>query len=101
MLAAIATERSFPCLAFIASTTCSHESRLRLDITTLAPASAYASAIARPIPRDDPVMIATFPLRSNKSSVFPLFMLQHQPCALQPMPSEPKERVFRLPGRLQ
>jgi hypothetical protein len=34
-------------------------------MTTLPPASAIASAIARPMPRLDPVTIATFPDKSN------------------------------------
>ena len=38
---------------------------LRAEITTLPPASANAPAIARPMPRLEPVMIATFPDRSN------------------------------------
>src|SRR5258706_15752339 len=38
---------------------------LRPEIVTLAPASAKPSAIARPMPRDDPVTIATLPDRSN------------------------------------
>jgi hypothetical protein len=32
-----------------------------LDTTTVAPAAMKASAIPRPIPREDPVMIATLP----------------------------------------
>src|SRR5579862_4421872 len=34
-------------------------------MTTRAPWAASASAVARPMPRDPPVTIATFPLRSN------------------------------------
>jgi hypothetical protein len=45
--------------------TSSQASALRLEITTFAPARAIASAIARPIPFDDPVTIATFPVKSN------------------------------------
>ena len=46
----------------------------QVQITTVAPASAYRSAIACPIPRDAPVIIATFPLKSNKLVItaFPL-----------------------------
>ena len=40
-------------------------SALRLVITTRAPKRASASAIARPIPRVDPVTSATFSVRSN------------------------------------
>ena len=44
---------------------------LRDEITTRAPASAKPSAIARPMPRDEPVTIATLPERSNKFIAFP------------------------------
>jgi hypothetical protein len=40
-------------------------SALRLEITTLAPICASSSAEARPMPRLEPVTIATLPLRSN------------------------------------
>src|SRR4051812_32691980 len=62
-----------PPLARIAAATASHGSWLRDEITTLAPESAKASAIARPMPRDDPVTIATFPVRSNKFIVSLLY----------------------------
>ena len=39
---------------------------LREEITTLAPCSAMRSAMARPMPREEPVMTATFPDISNK-----------------------------------
>src|ERR1700733_2570478 len=61
-----------PPLALIAATTSSHGSRLRPEITTLAPASAKISAIARPMPRDEPVTTATFPDRSKRLIHFPL-----------------------------
>jgi hypothetical protein len=51
--------------------TSSHACVLRLEITTLAPALAIASAIALPIPREDPVMSATLSLRENMDSVLP------------------------------
>jgi len=54
-----------PPLARIAKTTSSHGSWLRAEMTTLAPASANNSAIARPMPRDEPVTIATLPVRSK------------------------------------
>src|SRR5687768_12442368 len=38
---------------------------LRELITTLAPCSAMRSAMARPMPRDDPVITATLPVRSK------------------------------------
>src|SRR5687768_6449663 len=34
-------------------------------MTTFAPCSAIAAAMARPMPRDEPVTIATLPVRSN------------------------------------
>src|ERR1700730_15870433 len=45
--------------------TASHASALRLETTTLAPSRAIASALARPMPRLDPVTIATLPSRLN------------------------------------
>src|SRR5262245_61548581 len=49
----------------IAAATSSQAARLRAEIATLAPASANASAIARPMPRLEPVTIATLPVRSK------------------------------------
>src|SRR6478752_163722 len=40
-------------------------SALRLEITTFAPSFANSSADERPMPRLEPVMTATFPVRSN------------------------------------
>src|SRR6185295_19777641 len=40
-------------------------SALRLEITTFAPSFANSSAEERPMPRLEPVMTATFPVRSN------------------------------------
>jgi hypothetical protein len=40
-------------------------SDLRDEITTLAPCSAKRAAMARPIPREQPVTIATPPVRSK------------------------------------
>src|SRR5260370_29841665 len=40
-------------------------SALRLEITTLAPSLASSSAEDRPMPRLEPVMTATLPVRSN------------------------------------
>ena len=45
----------------------SQASCLRLEITTLAPCAASASAIALPMPLVEPVTIATLPCRSNRS----------------------------------
>src|SRR3954462_3133769 len=47
-------------------------SALRLEITTLAPSFASSSADERPMPRLEPVMTATLPLRSN--GVFFIFV---------------------------
>src|SRR5262249_26161613 len=48
---------------------------LREEITTLAPCSAIRSAIARPMPRVEPVMTATFPVMSNKLMFLSLLSL--------------------------
>src|SRR2546421_4265691 len=47
------------------SATSLQASALRLEITTLAPSFASSSAEERPMPRLDPVMTATWPVRSN------------------------------------
>src|SRR5580704_12116797 len=47
------------------SATTSHASALREEITTLAPSFASNSAEERPMPRLEPVMTATWPVRSN------------------------------------
>src|ERR1700733_234800 len=57
-----------PCAAFIASATALHGSSLREEMTTLAPCSARRSATARPMPRDEPVMTATWP-ETSKSDI--------------------------------
>src|SRR4051794_14651490 len=62
-----------PSLARIAAATSSHDSWLREEIATFAPASAKASAIALPMPREDPVTIATFPVRSNRFIIYLLY----------------------------
>src|SRR5215469_6052186 len=49
----------------IPSATSLQASALRLEITTLAPSRASSSAEARPMPRLEPVMTATWPERSN------------------------------------
>src|SRR6185312_9951326 len=71
------TAMASPPSFLIAATTSSHGSRLRPEITTFAPASAKISAIARPMPRDEPVTTATFPVRS-KSSFMALALFPHQ-----------------------
>src|SRR5215218_5040355 len=47
------------------SATSLQASALRLEITTLAPSFASSSAEERPMPRLEPVMMATWPVRSN------------------------------------
>ena len=54
-----------PCLALIAAATSWQGSALRDEITTLAPCSARRSAMALPMPRDEPVMTATLPSSEN------------------------------------
>src|SRR5262245_32866423 len=66
MFAGIASATSLPALSLIAFATSSQACCLREEITTLAPCSAIRSAMARPMPREEPVMTATFPDRSNK-----------------------------------
>src|SRR4051812_33046470 len=66
MLAAMATAVPLPKVSLISLVTWSQTSCLREDTTTLAPCSAIRSAMARPMPRVEPVMTATFPFMSNK-----------------------------------
>ena len=47
--------------------TASTASALRLETTTFAPARAISSAIDLPMPLVEPVINATFPVRSNMS----------------------------------
>src|SRR5829696_3403147 len=56
-----------PALA-ISSAVCSACLRVLEQVTTVAPAAARPMAIALPSPRPDPVTIATFPDRSNRSA---------------------------------
>src|SRR3954452_11899862 len=58
------TWASPPALRMPAATS-SQASALRLEITTLAPSLASSSADERPMPRLEPVMTATLPVRSN------------------------------------
>src|SRR3546814_5247343 len=60
-----------PYFALIPAATASQASCLRLDITTFAPCSAIASAIALPMPRDDPVISAIWPFMSNRFMLRP------------------------------
>ncbi|OJU35552.1 MAG: hypothetical protein BGN94_15295 [Rhizobiales bacterium 68-8] len=63
--AAIAIAASRPTAALISAAASSQETALRDEITTEAPCSARRCAIALPMPRDEPVTIATFPEMSN------------------------------------
>src|SRR5229473_1720828 len=54
-----------PPALLIPSATSLQASALRLEITTLAPSLASSSAEERPMPRLEPVMTATLPVRSN------------------------------------
>jgi hypothetical protein len=58
-----------PPLARMPAATSSHGSALRDETTTLAPCSAMRSAMARPIPLEEPVITATWPERSNKDDM--------------------------------
>ena len=54
-----------PPFCLMPAATSSQASALRLDTTTLAPSSAQCSAIERPMPRLEPVMMATLLSRLN------------------------------------
>ena len=54
-----------PPAALMPSATSLQASALREETTTLAPNLASSSAEERPMPRLEPVTIATFPVRSN------------------------------------
>src|SRR3954470_12588369 len=96
MVAAIATAVPWPCLALISLATESQTSCLREETTTLAPCSAIRSAMARPMPRVDPVMTATFPLMSNKVMRF-LPMVRLNSKLLSPCPG--RGAAFFMPLR--
>src|SRR3954447_19048031 len=68
MLAGIAI--ASPPAARMLCATCSHAGALRLEITTFAPALARCSAMERPMPRVEPVTIATLPPSANASMVY-------------------------------
>src|SRR5574342_370822 len=72
--------RASPPASRIRPSTPSRSACLRLASTTLAPAPAYATAIAAPIPRDAPVTNATLPDRSN---ICCIFMGRYPPHGLQ------------------
>src|ERR1700690_1163237 len=70
MFAATANATCLPALSLIAFATTSQACCLRDEITTLAPCSAILSAMVRPMPREEPVTTATFPVMSNKVMYF-------------------------------
>ena len=65
-MAGITTARPSPWRRLIPSATSWQAAALRELITTRAPCSASRSAMARPIPREEPVTTAARPLRSNR-----------------------------------
>src|SRR6185436_11102280 len=69
---------SKPCFSNSARTA-SQASALRLETTTLQPARASSSAMDLPIPRVEPVTMATLPLRSNNDldMVVPLCEIEY------------------------
>ena len=66
MLAAIGFAASRPRARLMASAVSAQASALRDEMTTLAPCSASRSAMARPMPREEPVTIATRPVKSKR-----------------------------------
>src|SRR6266700_1524510 len=75
MFAATESATCLPALSLMAFATSSQVCFLREEITTFAPCSAIRSAMARPMPREEPVMTATFPDMSNKV----MFLSQSDP----------------------
>src|SRR5476649_2935328 len=73
---------AMPPLARMPAATGSHASALRLEITSLAPRPAMVSAIERPMPRLEPVTIATLPVRSNGVDMVSLLLLNELPGAI-------------------
>jgi hypothetical protein len=66
MLAGIGFAVSRPHARLIAAAVSAQASALRDEMTTVAPCSASRSAMARPMPREEPVTIAMRPVRSNR-----------------------------------
>ena len=66
MLAATGFAASRPRARLMAAAVSAQASALRDEMTTVAPCSASRSAIALPMPRDEPVTIATRPVKSNR-----------------------------------
>jgi hypothetical protein len=55
--------------ALISAATASHGPALREEMVTLAPCWAMRSAMALPMPLEEPVITATLPVRSNRLPV--------------------------------
>ena len=66
MLAGIGFAASRPHARLMAAAVSAQASALRDEMMTVAPCSASRSAMARPMPREEPVTIATRPVRSNR-----------------------------------
>src|ERR1700722_17292693 len=66
MLAAIGFAASRPRARLMAAAVSAQASALRDEMMTVAPCSASRSAMARPMPREEPVTIATRPVKSNR-----------------------------------
>src|SRR5580704_8725708 len=66
MLAGIGFAASRPRALLMAAAVSAQASALRDEMTTLAPCSASRSAMARPMPREEPVTIATRPVKSKR-----------------------------------
>src|ERR1700688_5019043 len=84
-----------PPRAWIIRATSAQASPFRLEMTTLAPASAIRSAIARPIPRDDPVIKATRPVMSNNTLVTSVRAMRNGGNYPMDLAFSPEERAFR------
>src|ERR1700688_612148 len=66
MLAATGLAASRPRARLMAAAVSAQASAFRDEMMTVAPCSASRSAMPRPIPREEPVTIATRPVRSNR-----------------------------------
>src|SRR5665213_2113032 len=93
MLAACAI--ALPPRALIPAAISSQAPAFRLEITTFAPASAIRSAIARPIPRVEPVMRATRPVMSNNTFVTSISVRWLAEGESMDLAFSPEERAFR------
>src|SRR5450755_1710567 len=91
------TWASPPALRMPAATS-SQASALRLEITTLAPSLASSSAEARPMPRLEPVMTATLPVRSNGVDFIVLFAPFFRRSRSPDERSDIRGRIDRHPG---